>query len=261
MRTAGLATVTFALVCAATDAAALTPISGLTQVQADVFVSDGAVANGGASTSSWAATPTDIAASIDKGVLVQGPLQHRANAHAFNQATWTADGSAGQVHLDWGWYFGDEVDGLMGASFTALNPVWSYTFKADHDGLLIWEGQIAPGSTGQVANSTFGLSGWNLQLNGVTVIDLLDPTGGKLRYGDRDFALTAGEVYTFSLTNVSNIAGSNFGADYRGRMKGDFYWQIFEEPAAVPEPAAWALLLLGFGTAGAALRHRRALAT
>ncbi|WP_293379098.1 PEPxxWA-CTERM sorting domain-containing protein [Phenylobacterium sp. SCN 70-31] len=30
--------------------------------------------------------------------------------------------------------------------------------------------------------------------------------------------------------------------------------------AAVPEPGAWALMILGFGAAGAALRRRRGLA-
>jgi len=34
----------------------------------------------------------------------------------------------------------------------------------------------------------------------------------------------------------------------------------FLRPAAVPEPATWALLIAGFGLAGASLRRRRSLA-
>ena len=252
--TAALAT---AIAAWAGAASALTPISGFVQAQADVFMADGAVTDSDTQTFSWANTPASGAVAFLSAASVPGPTANAARANALVDGQWSADGLSGRVEFDWGWAFRDEADGLMGASFTSLNPNWSYTFQADNDGLLRWEGQIQPGFPGPVAtDNRFGLSGWNLQINGVTVIDLFDPTGGSgPRTGDGDFALVAGETYTLSLTNFSNITSRTFGPSYGGRLLGDFFWDIVETPTTtVPEPGAWTLMILGFGLAGAGLR-------
>ena len=44
----------------------------------------------------------------------------------------------------------------------------------------------------------------------------------------------------------------------QGSFGGQFDWIITENRDVLPEPAAWTLLVGGFGLAGAALRHRRA---
>jgi hypothetical protein len=58
----------------------------------------------------------------------------------------------------------------------------------------------------------------------------------------------------FSTTPLSfDAAGVMLGATpYTGRVRGDGELTI----STVPEPAAWALLILGFGAAGGALRRR-----
>ena len=258
----------FAAVAAASlasSASALTPLSGVTQLETQAFVNHLATTETRDSVASWTNTPRNLLAAVGS------QANYRNDEVGFsltritgvNEARWGVDGSAGAVNLSWGWGFsqaggdGSPDPMLKGASFTGLNPIWSYTFRADGDGVLRWEGQVRPDP--QVTpNNTFGLSGWNLQLNGVTVIDLFDSSGAGPRLGDRDFALVAGETYTFSLINRSNIAGTNFGRDYRGRMLGEFNWDIVETPtAAVPEPGTWALMIGGFGLAGAALRRRR----
>ncbi|HLZ75156.1 MAG TPA: PEPxxWA-CTERM sorting domain-containing protein [Phenylobacterium sp.] len=65
----------------------------------------------------------------------------------------------------------------------------------------------------------------------------------------------------FSLTGISQ---KNLGASYN-TTAGAFSFRTTAETAtfqaqlgAVPEPAAWALMISGFGLAGAALRRRRA---
>lgn len=73
------------------------------------------------------------------------------------------------------------------------------------------------------------------------------------------FPRPGAETYTFSLVNSSINAGSNFGRAYRGRMQGDSYGDVVGSPAPpapVPEPGTWALVTVGFGLAGAALRRR-----
>ncbi|WP_197422547.1 MULTISPECIES: PEPxxWA-CTERM sorting domain-containing protein [unclassified Phenylobacterium] len=241
----------------ASAAGAVVPISGLSQVRTDAFLDGANSAVDSKIATQWSGTPQNGSA-FAQAIAYTGLYPEGASAvtHAKNSATWSADGTYGQVNFEWGWHFNADGDyGLMGGGFDGLNPNWSYTFLAERDGRLAWQGEVRPNPASDLNN--FGLSGWNLQLNGVTVIDLFDPTGGKLRYGDGDFLLKAGETYTVSLINNSNIAGRTFGAAYDGLVNGVFYWAIEEEPAVVPEPAGWALMIGGFGLVGMAFRRRR----
>ncbi|WP_394763205.1 PEPxxWA-CTERM sorting domain-containing protein [Phenylobacterium sp.] len=259
----------------ASPASALTPLSGSAQVQSQAFVNFLATTDTHMDAGNWVSAPQDLFVFAHAEASYQGPAIGVSSASAVggNVARWGADGKSGSVDLEWRWNFGqiggdgDPDPMLKGAAFDGLNPNWSYTFRADGDGLFRWEGQVRPdtavppNTVGVPANTPFGLSSWNLQLNGVTVIDLFDVTGAGPRTGDRDFALVAGQTYTFSLVNNSNIAGSNFGRAYRGAMLGDFFWDIVEAPAApIPEPGTWALMIAGFGLAGTGLRRRRATA-
>ena len=259
------AAIAVAAMSLASSASALTPLSGSNQLETKAFVNFLAATDTRVQQTSWTATPQNLLVAVGSQANYQNDEVgfSLARVTGVNRAQWSEDGSSGALNLIWGWGFSQSGgDGspdpmLKGASFTGLNPIWSYTFRADGDGLFRWEGQIRPDPR-LTANNTFGLSGWNLQLNGVTVIDLFDVSGAGPRLGDRDFDLVAGETYTFSLINRSNIAGSNFGRDYRGQMLGEFYWDIVERPpTAVPEPGTWALLIGGFGLTGAALRRRR----
>ncbi len=247
------------------SASALTPLSGSNQLETQAFVNFLAATETQVQRASWTDTPQNLLVAVGSQANYQNDEVgfSLARVTGVNRAQWREDGSSGSLNLIWEWDFSQSGgDGspdpmLKGASFTGLNPIWSYTFRADGDGLFRWQGQVRP-DPGVPGNNPFGLSGWNLQLNGITVIDLFDVSGAGPRLGDGDFAITAGETYTFSLVNRSNIAGSNFGREYRARMLGDFYWDIVEAPMGpVPEPASWVLMIVGFGATGAALRLRR----
>lgn len=247
----------------ASPAAALTPISGLAQLQTHAFLLDGDVADTDTSSASWTGAPqarsafANSQASASRDFIFAG-----TSTYGSVNGQWAPDGASGSVNIEFGWALSNGGDfGLMGASFNDLNPNWSYTFRADRDGLLIWEGQVVADRT-VPGNDPFGLTGWDLQLNGATVIDLTDPNGPLPRTGDGDFALVGGQTYTLSLTNFSNIAGRQFSdANYephRGRVQGQFWWVIQEQPAApVPEPEAWVLMIVGLATVGATARAAR----
>ena len=73
---------------------------------------------------------------------------------------------------------------------------------------------------------------------GVEVLDLPGP----------DFRLAFRPTLAEQQTSVSYAGGSTYGL--RGRLE--------RLPSAVPEPSTWAMMITGFGAAGALLRRRRA---
>lgn len=65
--------------------------------------------------------------------------------------------------------------------------------------------------------------------------------------------LSAGQTYTTTYAGRGIGGGGSFGVSYSytpGRLT------ITQQAGAVPEPSAWALMIAGFGMAGAAMRRR-----
>lgn len=93
-------------------------------------------------------------------------------------------------------------------------------------------------------NIDFGSAPGSLTLNGV---DLLQGSVGTSDFGNiSNVALLTGGTY-----NVLKVSGFSAGdATYSGNI-------VFSA-AAVPEPSSWALMILGIGFAGLALRRRKA---
>src|SRR5262245_17493699 len=74
-----------------------------------------------------------------------------------------------------------------------------------------------------------------------------------------DFTISARSIYSqVRLDGFSAITVKNNGA-----AEGTFIRDVgaTEVPTAVPEPAAWAMMILGFGGVGSLMRRRRGLAT
>jgi hypothetical protein len=90
-----------------------------------------------------------------------------------------------------------------------------------------------------------------VQLNGVTITPsdlVVGPPSGVWHVVSQQFSVTTLSTATFSIVNDRlDPNGNDFGLD-------DIH------VAAVPEPASWALMIMGFGLAGATLRRRRAAA-
>lgn len=97
----------------------------------------------------------------------------------------------------------------------------------------------------------FGFQGFILRSNGVGVLgqfNAINPTAS----GTASVALTSGIAYTLSIENASNISGG-LPSIFNGSTTGDFSFSI---KAVVPEPASWAMMIIGFGFIGAAARRR-----
>lgn len=66
---------------------------------------------------------------------------------------------------------------------------------------------------------------------------------------------------TFAGVSPSGVGvGTHDLFDFSNNVIGDLKVTDLDAPAPAPEPAAWALMLAGFGLAGAALRQGRAAA-
>jgi hypothetical protein len=149
-----------------------------------------------------------------------------------------------------------------------------------------WQQTVTAGSAGRLGGITLYGAGTNLTVrvnagdgfySGAyafsQVVQLV--TGGTfIDTSSADIQLAAGQRFVIDLINGSggNISAAatpyaggpfflNFGAptDYTACCNTGLAFQTFMEAGtAVPEPASWALMLLGFGGAGALLRRRRA---
>ncbi|MBM6577628.1 PEP-CTERM sorting domain-containing protein [Microvirga sp. SRT01] len=132
----------------------------------------------------------------------------------------------GQVSADIG------RNGVGSGTFTDI-----YQFIVDING--IGSGSFSTSLSGPGTNIDFT----SATFNGLVVT--LTPTG-DIEFGGRSgIAITAGALNQLIINYTSDGLGS-----YGGNLSFT--------PGAVPEPAAWALMIGGFGMVGGTLRRRRA---
>ena len=144
-----------------------------------------------------------------------------------------------------GWYENGGGDGYTkitlanGADFTAiqfavgngLGSPQAFSYRLLNNGVVLQHGQggTSPGST----MATFGFSG--------AVFDEFDI---QVNYYGGDFqASGAYDIGSYDAFRIGTYSGDVFSTD---------------SGHGVPEPASWALMLLGFGGLGAVLRRQRA---
>lgn len=133
-----------------------------------------------------------------------------------------------------------ELDSATGAS-TGTTFVGIYNEGGASTGYEIAE---FSGLRGRIANGT-ALSN---SISGDTNSDGFIDSGYDVTLGmGRSFTIGAGQSFTFT-------TGTIFGSGAPGQI-------VVPNPGAVPEAATWAMMLLGFGAMGAALRRRAKVRT
>lgn len=163
------------------------------------------------------------------------------------------------------------------------------TFTATQSGVLDSIDVYANAQgTGNVSVKLF--AGGNQTMPGAVLLGSVTMAAADLALTDVytfDFAaqgieIVAGQTYTFSqsadpcvgnacttFNNQTNLQGGLTSGGYAGGAltissdgmfsspdNADLNFRTFVNVAAVPEPASWAMMLAGFGVAGAALRRR-----
>lgn len=120
-------------------------------------------------------------------------------------------------------------------------------------------------STGVIVNvgGATLTNAFNISLGGLSPSDVvfnfyeataIDFGGGHNFYG----TILAPDAHV-KLTNM-NLTGAVISATFESPnsiINHEGYGSFLTPPAAIPEPAGWAMMILGFGAAGVALRRRR----
>jgi len=108
-------------------------------------------------------------------------------------------------------------------------------------------------SVSSILNSTFNTSNplTNLNFNSVVLNNGTSNFAFNIVNGVFDSASREMIPLTANASNVLTITGTTFGdASYSGTLS-------FGATPAVPEPATWALMLMGFGAVGFSMRRKR----
>jgi len=117
------------------------------------------------------------------------------------------------------------------------------------DGILVYSGELPTLADGRLDFDLSSVFNYDATAgNLLLTVSSFDFGGGSLFLDtDANTGLTNSRYYA-----ASNINGYNWD---QGLVTG------FNDVAAVPEPASWAMMIAGFGLTGAAMRRRRTAAT
>lgn len=217
----------------AATAAVVALLGAAGQAQALTQLTDGGFETQAASVSSYcyfgAATPGGPACPAGAWTGTSG-LQDEGNSPFPGQAT--PDGSK--------------------YGFVQVSGSLAQTFMANDSGLfsLSWL------EAGRPANGAFGNESYDVLLNSLVLGSFASTTGQPFTARTTGpFALVSGQSYTLTFQGTTTYLGSSEtdNTAYIDQVA------LNSTAGVVPEPAAWALMIVGFGGAGAMLRRRRAL--
>lgn len=197
-----------------------------------------------------AATPlgATVITSLPGGESVAMPLvnEFTAGPRVFGNITYSADYSYSVFGYNQGYGFGGNGSWSGGAPMAGLNANFGamrFTFANPVAAVLADINWVPINSTqAPVVMSIYTTGGQFLE-----TFNFTGPNGNLVNPGYYGFQAASDIIGSFVLSN-GYIGARDFSIGYAG-MSG---------PGGVPEPSAWALLILGFGTVGAALRRKRA---
>lgn len=237
--------------------AAVTAVSGQVQFQSSVRLNN-IDTLGNHDVSGWTSLQPGTAFTASSSAEDTGSTAFVGGQRRYSfgnaSATWLSE-SNGTVDFHWG--FATNGGGFGYTANDSVNPNWSYTFTLSTPGVFNFSYELSHQLT--TGPSTFGINGFFLSFDpnhccqynaGYVLYDLASPLGGG-----ESIELAAG-THTVSLSNIHWVSS---GSDPREvSAMNSLRWSISPTiTGGVPEPASWAMLILGFGLTGATMRRRR----
>jgi hypothetical protein len=169
-----------------------------------------------------------------------------SSASMSDTATWAPDGDSGTITFDYTLASNWPGDIRGGAATPVEGPSlsdWSYTFIADATGDLVLNYDIT------VSGQPFGLQGF--YTGGIFPYPNVPfPSGDGAVSGAVDYAVTAGNTYSFFLGQQSNYDGAGGLNNLNGSVQADISWTLpgGSVPAAPDNGAT--IAMLGFVCVG-----------
>ncbi len=243
---ASFITATLAAAAMAAPASAATFISGTVGAGTDAYMAAGSPTND-PHQASITISSAPVGMSVSTSSSISTPANGSVSTYANNSASW-ASANAGSVTMSWGWNFNP----LNTQSYVVTDTVraWTYTFSTGNVAERFAANWSTLVSVGQ--GSSFGLNGFYGDGGLPNPVSEADNGSGSFIVN-----LLPNSTYTFQLYNQGNVAA--FTTALQADKTATLNWTI-SPIAGVPEPAAWALMILGFGVVGGAMRRRKAAA-
>lgn len=249
---------------AASGATAVTPLSSWIYSNHQFKMADRALELSFGASDQWETTPRRLAIS-EEGTLVNPDTQGMMSG-------------AGSVVAEWMTANAGTVDIRQSISINASHPAdatqwyfWEqafiYFFIPAQNGLLTVDYNISGTSDRDPLAPESFFWYFNIGIDGSNdLVTIFDDDNGSIT-ATLTRPLLAGRRYEidFGVIGYDDVFETSI-TPFDGEFSGNFRWSIFEDappppppppPPAIPEPAAWALMLAGFGFVGAAVRHRR----
>jgi hypothetical protein len=136
------------------------------------------------------------------------------------------------------------VFGNLGINTPTFDDAFTFTVPTGPDGRADFS-----------VSSTMSIDSQNIQFSSVTFNGLnfqVETNGWNESRFLNDVDVSAGQSYTLRLIGNAGVSGATPNASYSGVITF-----APNASAVVPEPGTWALMIVGFGGAGAILRRRR----
>ena len=167
---------------------------------------------------------------------VSGTRISQVDSGYAGNAGYTFPAQNGTLWVDLAGYLDNAPDGIQQSVATTVGATYDFSF---------WLGNVSGGPFGTQSLVNYVLNG-----NSFSCVNTIQTTNLTWQQCSRSFVAT-------SATTTFSISNGDPGSDYSSAVDNVVLQLSAQPPGGVPEPATWAMSIMGFGAIGGTLRRRR----